>query len=195
MLAGKPDQFFTPNLWLKINFKSAHHFLKQLLLEWIYILNVLPRGLDGKESAFNVRDLASIHRLGRPPGGGHGSPLQYSCLGNPMDRGAWWDTVHRFSKSQTEWLSRAHTNYPDLTTQCQQEFQRPSWTCFLHYLTMKGTLYWGPTFTPAGKAVFHISTGWVAILLQEELLGLSMVSLRLLSWPVTVIPNPLEAWV
>ena len=41
--------------------------------------------------------------LGRSPGGGNGNPLQYSCLENPMDRGAWWVTVHRVTKSQT-WL-------------------------------------------------------------------------------------------
>ena len=41
--------------------------------------------------------------LERSPGGGHGNPLQYSCLENPMDRGAWWATVHRVTKSQT-WL-------------------------------------------------------------------------------------------
>ena len=39
--------------------------------------------------------------LGRSPGGGHSNPLQYSCLENPMDRGAWWATVHRVAKSQT----------------------------------------------------------------------------------------------
>ena len=51
----------------------------------------LPCGLDGKESiACNVGDLGSISGLGRSPGGGHGSPLQYSCLENPMDRKAWW---------------------------------------------------------------------------------------------------------
>ena len=38
---------------------------------------------------------------GRSPGGGHGNPLHYSCLQNPMDRGAWWDTVHRVTKSRT----------------------------------------------------------------------------------------------
>ena len=41
-----------------------------------------------------VRDAGSIPELGRSPGGGHGSPLQYSCLENSMDRGAWWATVH-----------------------------------------------------------------------------------------------------
>ena len=44
----------------------------------------------GKESACNAGDLGSIPGLGRCPGGGHGNPLQYSCLENPMDRGAWW---------------------------------------------------------------------------------------------------------
>ena len=46
-------------------------------------------------------DLSSISRLGRSPGGGNGNPLQPSCLGNPMDRGAWWATVHGVTKSWT----------------------------------------------------------------------------------------------
>ena len=46
-------------------------------------------GSDGKESACSAGDLGSIPGLGRSPGGGHGNPLQYSCLENPMDRGAW----------------------------------------------------------------------------------------------------------
>ena len=45
-------------------------------------------GSDGTESTCNVRDLGSIPALGRSPGGGHGNPLQYSCLESPMDRGA-----------------------------------------------------------------------------------------------------------
>ena len=47
-------------------------------------------GLDGKESACSVGDLGSISGLGRFPGERNGNPLQYSCLGNPMDKGAWW---------------------------------------------------------------------------------------------------------
>ena len=57
-----------------------------------------PGGSDGKESACNARDLASIPGLGRSPGEGNGYPLQYSCLDNPMDRGAWRLTVHRVTK-------------------------------------------------------------------------------------------------
>ena len=48
-----------------------------------------------------VREVDSISRSGRPPGGGCGNPLQYSCLENPMGRGAWWATIHRVAKSQT----------------------------------------------------------------------------------------------
>ena len=51
-------------------------------------------GSDGKESACNVRDLGSVPRLGRSPGEGKDNPLQYSCLKNPMDRGAWQAAVH-----------------------------------------------------------------------------------------------------
>ena len=48
-----------------------------------------PGGSNGKESACNARHPGSISGLGRYPGGGHGNPLQYSCLENPVDRGAW----------------------------------------------------------------------------------------------------------
>ena len=52
-------------------------------------------------NAGDIRDAGSIPGSGRSPGGGNDSPLQYSCLGNPMDRGAWW-VVHRVAKSQTQ---------------------------------------------------------------------------------------------
>ena len=50
-------------------------------------------------NAGDARDVGLIHRLGRSLGGGNGNPLQYSCLESPMDRGAWWATVHGVSKS------------------------------------------------------------------------------------------------
>ena len=62
----------------------------------------LPGGSEGKESVCNVGDLSSIPALGIPPGEENGSPLQYSYLENPMDRGeAWQATVHRVAKRQT----------------------------------------------------------------------------------------------
>ena len=61
-----------------------------------------PGGSDGKESTYNAGDLRSIPGSGRSPGEGNGNPLQYSCLKNPTDRGAWWATAHGVAKSQTQ---------------------------------------------------------------------------------------------
>ena len=59
----------------------------------------LPGASDGKDSACNSGDPALFPGSGRSPGGGNGYPLQCSCLGNPMDRGAWWATVCGLVKS------------------------------------------------------------------------------------------------
>ena len=55
----------------------------------IFVSWNFPAESDGKTSAYNVEDSGSVHGLGRFPGEDNGSPLQYSCLENPMDRGAW----------------------------------------------------------------------------------------------------------
>ena len=65
-------------------------------------LSSFPGGSDGKASAYNLGDPGSIPGLGKSPGEGHGNPLQYSCLENPMDRGTWKATVHGVAKSQTQ---------------------------------------------------------------------------------------------
>ena len=63
----------------------------------------LPWWVSGEESTCNAGeiDASSLLGLRRSPGGGHGNPLQYSCQENPVDRGAWWATVHRIAKSWT----------------------------------------------------------------------------------------------
>ena len=53
-------------------------------------------------NAGDIRDMGSIPGLGRSPEGEYGNPLQYSCLENPMDRGAWWVMIHGVTKSQTQ---------------------------------------------------------------------------------------------
>ena len=60
-----------------------------------------PGGSDGKESACNAGDPGSIPGSGRSPAEGNGNPLQYSCQGNPMHRGAWGATVHGVTKDWT----------------------------------------------------------------------------------------------
>ena len=63
-----------------------------------------PDGSAGKESTCNagdIGDVGSIPESGRSPAGGNGNPLQYSCLGDPMDREASWATVHGVAESQT----------------------------------------------------------------------------------------------
>ena len=83
-------------------------FLLSIELSWPLYHRVCHRAspwFSGKKSACNAGspgDTCSSPGLGRSPGGGNGNPLQYSCLKNPMDRGAWWATVHRVSKSQTQ---------------------------------------------------------------------------------------------
>ena len=61
-----------------------------------------PAGSAVKASAWNAGDPGSIPWSGRSPGEGNGNPLQYSCLENPMDRGAWWATVDEVAKNRTQ---------------------------------------------------------------------------------------------
>ena len=63
-------------------------------------------------NAGDKRDAGSVPRLGRSPGEGVGYPLQYSYLGNPMDRGAWWATVHGVAESQTQLINQHTTTLP-----------------------------------------------------------------------------------
>ena len=61
-----------------------------------------PNGSAGKESACNAENTGLIPGLQRSPIEGNGNPLEFSCLKNPMDRGAWWATVHGVANSQTQ---------------------------------------------------------------------------------------------
>ena len=67
----------------------------------IYLSSAFPGGSDSRESACNAGDLDLISGSGRSPRGGNGNPLQYSCLENSTDRGAWWATVHGVAESDT----------------------------------------------------------------------------------------------
>ena len=87
-----------------------------------------PGGSDGKESTCNAGNLGSIPGLGRSPGGGHGNPLQYSCLENPMDREAYspwglkeWNTLSDYAHSTyNEWFKENY--FPILTKNLRKCF-------------------------------------------------------------------------
>ena len=84
-----------------------------------------PGGASGKEPARQCRRLKSCgfdSWAWKIPGGGHGNSLQYSCLGNPVDRGAWWATVHGVTKRWTR-LNAHSTDTPVL----HQSSLPPSW--------------------------------------------------------------------
>ena len=106
------EKWVDHELWLQVQkitctFSDPNRFL---VFYYIIPLNVgFPGGSEGKASAHNGGDPCSTPGSRRSPGEGNGNPLQYSCLKNSMDRGAWWATVLRITKSRT-WLSNIFTH-------------------------------------------------------------------------------------
>ena len=97
---------------------SMKTFQILLVLNNCFVLSLLhtwppPYGSDGKDTACNLGDPDLIPGWGRSPGEGNGNPLQYSCLENSMDRGAWWATDHGIAKIWT-WLSYFHFHRSNL---------------------------------------------------------------------------------
>ena len=73
--------------------------------DYKYIYTGFPASQMAKQSTCSAEDLGSIPASGRSPGEGKGNPLQYSCLENPMEGGAWWATVHGVTKSRTQLMT------------------------------------------------------------------------------------------
>ena len=91
-----------PGGLLSMRSHRVRHYWSNLAAAAAVCGGELPWWLSGEESACNAGDVSSIPGSGRSPGEGNGYPLQYSCLKNPMDRGAWWVSVRRAAKSQTQ---------------------------------------------------------------------------------------------
>ena len=90
-------------LWTKLLLFSKKLHIPNIIfpISWVDLASQVVVVKNLPANAGNVRDVGLIPVLGRSPGGGHGNPLHYSCLENPMDRGAWWATVHGVAKSWT----------------------------------------------------------------------------------------------
>ena len=91
-------------------------FLYPFVIDIFLLLSGFPGGSDVKASAYNVGDPGSIPGLGRSPGDGNGNPLQYSCLENPRNGGAWSATVPGVTNSQTQpshFTSYYSKDFPD----------------------------------------------------------------------------------
>ena len=89
---------------------SVHSFTWYFWSLIMFRAKGFPGGAEVKASACNVGDLGSIPGLGRSLGEGNGNPLQYSCLENPMDGGAWWAIVHGLQRVRHDWATSLFTS-------------------------------------------------------------------------------------
>ena len=98
------------------------------------LLNCLKKCISPrfKASACDAGDLGSIPGLGRSPGEGNGNPLQYSCLENPMDGGAWWAIVHGVATSQTRLSEFTFTFILPLEKTEGTKYSKPS-QCYMKF--------------------------------------------------------------
>ena len=117
---------------LGINQLKSHLSISHTHGDW----GDFPGGSDSEDSACNAGDPGSILGSGRSPGGRNGNPLQYSCLENPMHRGAWRATVHGVAESDTtEWLKLSHSSwglkhYPTFSHTMKFPIPTPIWFCW-----------------------------------------------------------------
>ena len=120
VILGQVEQVNQRTQGLRDCGKSWRNKIILCLVETILGFQVVLVVKNPPAEARDIRDAGRIPGSGRSPGGGHGNPLQYSCLGNPMDRGAWRDSVHRVTKSATQLkrLSRQAETILDWVQEC-----------------------------------------------------------------------------
>ena len=105
-----PNEFRSYYVVIQVNFGKKSFVSSEIFFFWgLKIRGASQVVKNPPANGGYVSDTGLIPGLGRSPGGGNGNPLQYSCLGNPMDREAWWATVHGAAKSQTRLSTHVHT--------------------------------------------------------------------------------------
>ena len=105
------SSYTIPSYWKLRNFKRRGKSSETNICQQLQHAGRLPWWLSGKESTRNARDMGLIPGWGRSPGGGNGNPLQYPCLENSTDRGAWWATIPGVAKNHTplrDWTVTPH---------------------------------------------------------------------------------------
>ena len=118
-------------------------------------------------NAGDKRDLGSIPGSGRSPGGGHGNPLQYSCLENSMDRRAWWAMVHGVTNSWT-WLKQlSMQSIPFNATDDMVRGQTMEIQWLLSLSTLRGTSTHLKLWTSSPKSVHFLMQLWVSLLMRS----------------------------
>ena len=110
--------------------RPSHHWH---LSAWEVLVKGFPGGSVVKNPPASSGELGSVPGSGRSPEGRNDNPLQCSCLGNPMDRGAWWATVHGVAESR-RWQPLNNHNHQLLLGSILYN-SIPEWTRILHYLT------------------------------------------------------------
>ena len=158
-----------------------------------------PGGSDSKELACNAGDLGSIPGSGRSPGGGNGNPLQSSCLGNPMDRGAWWATVHGAQRVGQDGATNVHMS---TVSQTRGLHISPCAAVALWkvvpgklraFLGSRGRLDWGLHLVgvPVGGTIFLAPGGYTysGVDLSQAHLPLSVAGPPSVEWPTVSMPR------
>ena len=148
-----------------------------------------PAGSEVKASACNAGDPGSIPGSGRSPDEGNGNPLQYSGLGNPMDRGAWWTIIHGVAKSWTQ-LSNKHLSSKIIQLSLRNSLHVANLfgtrdqfhgRSFFHRLGTGGRGW----FQGVSRALHLLCTLFLLLHLPSQIIGQQISEVRA-SWPIAV---------
>ena len=151
-----PGDPWNPGGYFSILALSSKPFSQPVFIDFSSPYQGFPGGSVRKESTCNAVHLGSIPGLQRSPGGGNSNPLQYSCLGNSMDRGAWWATVYGVARTGHDLVTKP----PQVHTRCLDKVVKKV-PAFMELIQIEET---GDTSIIRGD----LGPGWSGTTLLEE---------------------------